>query len=80
MSPSIVDEIYKVEKKFIDEIDERKSVSGEFSKKDYPTIHTKRTSVATQYMIVYKAVFTTNSGYCKYSSVTKEIFVILLFA
>ena len=31
-------------------------------------------------MIVYKAVFTTNSGYCKYSSVTKEIFVILLFA
>ena len=29
---------------------------------------------------VYKAVFTPNSGYCEYSSITKEIFVILLFA
>ena len=82
MLPSTVDEIYKVEKKFIDEIDERKNDFGKFSKKDYPTIYNKKTSAATQtcqYMIVYKAVFITNSGYYKYSSVTKEIFVILLF-
>ena len=33
MLPSIVDEIYKVEKKLIDEIDERKNDFGKFSKK-----------------------------------------------
>ena len=33
---------------FCRECDERKNVFGKFSKKDYPTIHTKRTSVATQ--------------------------------
>ena len=32
MLPSIVDEIYKVEKKFIDEIDER-TILGNFPKK-----------------------------------------------
>ena len=48
MLPSTVDEIYKVEKKFIDEIDERKNDFGKFSKKDYPTIYNKKTSAATQ--------------------------------
>ena len=48
MLPSIANEIYKVEKKFIDEIDERKNNFGKFSKKDYSTIYTKRTSVVTQ--------------------------------
>ena len=38
----------QVANEFCRECDERKNFLGKFSKKDYPTIHTKRTSVATQ--------------------------------
>ena len=41
-------DMIQVANEFCRECDERKNVFGKFSKKDYPTIHTKRTSVATQ--------------------------------
>ena len=41
-------DMIQVANEFYREYDERKNVFGNISKKDYPTIHTKRTSVATQ--------------------------------
>ena len=41
-------DMIQVANEFCRECDERKNVFGKFSKKDYPAIHTKRTSVATQ--------------------------------
>ena len=41
-------DMIQVANEFCRECDGRKNVFGKFSKKDYPTIHTKRTSVATQ--------------------------------
>ena len=41
-------DVIQVAYEFCRECDERKNVFRRFSKKDYPAIHTKRTSVATQ--------------------------------
>ena len=41
-------DMIQVTNEFFRECDERNNISGKFSKKDYLTIHTKRTSVATQ--------------------------------
>ena len=41
-------DMIQVANEFCRECDQRKTVFGKFSKKDYPTIQAKRTSVATQ--------------------------------
>ena len=41
-------DMIQVANEFCRECDERMNVFGKFSKKDYPTIQTERTSVATQ--------------------------------